>query len=114
MNFLCSGNSGTLTIPGKAAWPVTGRMKVVVLERLVKAHHAGPSHLITAVLLDGSGCASLEGLFGRGSVWREYIEKVPNTRAWRLRLGPLDPASPEDDESDVSDQHEGAEAAAQA
>jgi hypothetical protein len=110
-------NSGTLTIPGKAAWPVTGPMKVVVLERLVKAHHAGPSHLITAVLLDGSGCASLEGLFGRGSVWREYIEKVPNTRAWRLRLGPLDPASPEDDESDVSDgsdEREGADAAAQA
>lgn len=89
------GNSGTLTIPGKAAWPVTGRMKVVVLERLVKAHHTGPSHLITAVLLDGSGCASLEGLFGRGTIWREYIEKVPNARAWRLRLGAVDPTNPE-------------------
>lgn len=107
------GNSGTLTIPSKAAWPVTERMKVVVLDRLVKAHHAGPSHLITTVPLEGAGCDSLDGLFGRGSVWREYIEKVPNTRVRRLRLGPLDPASPEYDKSDVSDQHEGAEAATQ-
>jgi hypothetical protein len=104
------GNSGTLTIPGKAAWLVTGLMKVVV-ERLVNTHHVGPSHLITAVLHNGSGCSSLDGLFGRETVWCEYIEKVPITRAWLLRLWPLVPASPEDDESDVSDQPEGDEAA---
>lgn len=94
------GNSGTLTIPGKAAWAVTGRMRVVVLERLVKAHHAGPSHLITSVLLSGAGCDSLEGLFGRSSVWREYIELAPRTRAWRLRLDPVAVSGPCDGDGD--------------
>jgi hypothetical protein len=90
------GHSRTLVIPGKPAWPITGRMKIVVLERLVQAYVAGPGHLITAVMLEGTGCTSLEGLFGTTSVWREYIEKVPRTRAWQLRLGPLDSGGPGD------------------
>lgn len=106
-------NSGTLTIPGKPAWPVTGRMRGEVLERLVKAHHAGPAHLVTAVLLEDTGCDSLEGLFGRASVWREYIEKVPRTRAWRLRMGPVDPNGAADVDADA-DEPEGVEYAAQA
>lgn len=93
-------NSGTLTIPGKPAWPITGHMKIVVLERLVKAHHEGPGHLITSVLLDDAGCDSLDGLFGKTSVWRQYIEKVPGTRGWRLRMGPVDPNSPPDADAD--------------
>jgi hypothetical protein len=98
------GYSATLTIPGKAAWPITGRMKIVVLDRLVKAHYSGPSHLQTAVLLKDASCDSLDGLFGKGSLWREYIEKVPGTRGWRLRLGPRDsPGSAEHDTDESAD-----------
>ena len=86
--------SGVLTIPGKAPWPVTGKMKIVVLERLVQANAAGPGHLVTKALLAGTNCDSLDGLFGNDGRWREYIEKVEGTRAWRLIAdAPDNPAS---------------------
>ena len=47
-------------------------------------------------MLEGTGCTSLGGLFGTTTVWREYIEKVPRTRAWQARLGPLDSGGPGD------------------
>lgn len=78
--------SGMLTIPGQAPWLITGRMKIVVLERLAQAHTSGPGHLVTKVLLQDTGCDSLDGLFGADSRWRQYIERVPGTRAWRLRM----------------------------
>jgi hypothetical protein len=78
--------SGMLTIPGQAPWLITGRMKIVVLERLAQAHTSGPGHLVTKALLQDTGCDSLDGLFGADSRWRQYIERVPGTRAWRLRM----------------------------
>jgi hypothetical protein len=78
--------SGMLTIPGLAPWLVTGPMRIVVLVRLVQAHAAGPGHLVTKTLLRDTGCDSLDGLFGSDSRWRNYIERVAGTRAWRLRV----------------------------
>ena len=36
--------------------------------------------------LRDTGCDSLDGLFGADSRWRQYMERVEGTRAWRLRL----------------------------
>ncbi len=61
------------------------------MQRLVEAWAAGTPHVNTKALMAGTGCTSPANLFtGKHSPWRDYLEKVPGTRAWQLKLTPLD------------------------
>lgn len=85
------GHAATLYLPGKAPWRVTGKGRITVLQRLVEAWAAGTPHVNTKALMAGTGCTSPANLFtGKHSPWRDYLEKVPGTRAWQLKLTPLD------------------------
>jgi hypothetical protein len=85
------GHAATLYLPGKAPWRVTGKARIAVLQRLVEAWAAGTPHVNTKALMAGTGCTSPANLFtGKHSPWRDYLERVPGTRAWQLKLTPLD------------------------
>jgi hypothetical protein len=54
---------------------------------LVEAWAAGTPHVNTKALMAGTGCTSPANLFtGKHSPWRDYLERVPGTRAWQLKL----------------------------
>lgn len=94
------GHSATLYVPGKAPWQVTGKGRITVLQRLVEAFLSGSPHVNTKRLMDGTGCTSPANLFaGKRSPWRHYIETVPGTRAWQLKLTPLDAVIVDDSEA---------------
>lgn len=85
------GHAATLYLPGKPPWRVTGKARIAVLQRLVEAWAAGTPHVNTKALMAGTGCTSPANLFtGKHSPWRDYLERVPGTRAWQLKLTPLD------------------------
>jgi hypothetical protein len=94
------GHSATLYVPGKAAWQVTGKGRIAVLQRLVEAFLSDSPHVNTKRLMAGTGCTSPANLFtGKRSPWRHYIERVPGTRAWQLKLTPLDAVIVDDSEA---------------
>lgn len=94
------GHSATLYVPGKPPWQATGKGRITVLQRLVEALLSGSPHVNTKRLMDGTGCTSPANLFtGKRSPWRDYIERVPGTRAWQLKLTPFDAVIVDDSEA---------------
>lgn len=93
------GYAAVLYLPGKAPWRVTGKGKIIVLQRLVDAYAAG-THVNTKKLMEDTGCLSPANLFSKTSPWKNYLAKVKGTHGWQLNLPILD-APVDDDEEKI-------------
>ncbi|HMW57921.1 MAG TPA: hypothetical protein PLE72_12500 [Azospira sp.] len=91
------GYAAVLYLPSKAPWRVTGKGKIIVLQRLVDAYAAG-THVNTKILMDDTGCLSPANLFSKSSPWKNYLAKVKGTHGWQLNLPILDATVDDDDD----------------
>lgn len=81
-------NSGTLFVPGKGSIDISGEQRLLVIQRLVRAHNNGPAPIVTADLIVDIEDQSLSNIFG-SVLWKKLKEdfvRSPKRSWWEIAI----------------------------